>query len=59
MFELVGIESYANDAEGTSTADTIPGLEVYDGVPLVSLPSDEGVDVEELLLAVYDRLCVI
>lgn len=58
MFELVGIESYANDAEGTSTARMTPGLEVYDGVPLVSLPSDEGVDVEELLLAVYDRLYV-
>lgn len=59
MFELAGIESCVvgdggeKDAMGRTTEH-----EMYDGVPLVSLPSDEGVDVEELLLAVYDRLYV-
>ncbi len=58
MFELATIDdalSETGDASSTAIVGMSPELDVYDGVPLVSLPSDEGVDVEELLLAVHDR----
>ena len=59
MFELSSIDDVSLDSgEGSNSGGMAPELELYDGVPLVSLPHDEGVDVEELLLAVYDRLYV-